>query len=280
MPQYSLKIQKANGQIEEFDPQKFVQSLKHAGVEERIAQHVLSDMEKLLVEGMSTHTIYRKAFRLLKQHSRTSAAKYNLKRAIMELGPSGYPFERLIGELWTRKGYEVEIGKVLKGKCVSHEVDVFAQNAEEVMFIECKFHNQPGHKNDIKIPLYVRSRFEDIKERMQNNAIFQHKKFSFGLATNTRFTKDALDYGRCSGMYLLAWDEPSHLSLRDLIYEAELHPLTCLTNVSEKAKKFLLDQKLITCRDVLEQPEHLRNYGYSAPRIERVLHEIDELFTF
>ena len=39
------------------------------------------------------------AFNLLKANSKFVAAKYQLKRAIMELGPSGYPFESFISEV-------------------------------------------------------------------------------------------------------------------------------------------------------------------------------------
>ena len=60
--------------------------------------------------------------------------------------------------------------------------------------IECKSHNRFGIKNDIKTALYVKARWDDLKEGPDGK-----KVESFVLASNTSFTKDALVYAEGTG---------------------------------------------------------------------------------
>lgn len=271
-------IVKASGQKERFDPSKLWRSLKEANASDHIVNLIVDDIQSGLKDGSTTQSIYRKAFRLLKTYEKQSAPKYNLKRAIMELGPSGYPFERLMGEILERQGYTVNVGVLLKGECVSHEVDVYAENGDDIILMECKFHNQSGHKNDVKIPLYIQARFQDVEHVLRKNSSYNNKRITYWVATNTRFTKDAVDYGRCAEMKMIGWDYPPEKSLRDLIYETSLHPLSCLTSLSVKAKTTLLEKGLITCADLLKDEFALVDIGYSAVKRKRVEDEIKQLF--
>lgn len=271
-------ITKASGQQEAFDPLKLLRSLKEASASEAIAQLIVKDIQQHLQSGSTTHSIYRKAFKLLKTYEKETAPKYNLKRAIMALGPSGYPFERLMAEILKRQGFSTTVGISLKGACVVHEIDVFAEKDDEIILMECKFHNQSGHKNDVKIPLYIQARFQDVEHELRKNSKTKHKKISYWVATNTRFTKDALDYGRCAAMSMIGWDHPSENSLRDQIYETSLHPLTCLTSISAKVKLALLEKGMITCADILVEPTALADVGYTKIKRNRVEEEIKALF--
>lgn len=272
-------IIKASGQKEAFDPKKLMRSLKEASASEAVAKIIAEEIAQGLVNGHSTtQSIYRKAFKLLKTYEKQSAPKYNLKRAIMELGPSGYPFERLMGEIFERQGFSVKVGVPLKGACVVHEIDVFAEKADEIVLMECKFHNQAGHKNDVKIPLYIQARFQDVESQLRKNPVYGSKKITYWVATNTRFTKDAVDYGECAAMKMIGWDYPQEKSLRDLINQTSLHPLTCLTSISAKAKLNLLEKGFITCSDILKEPFALVDIGYSPVKRKRVEEEIKGLF--
>lgn len=272
-------IIKASGKKETFDPFKLMRSLKEASASEAVAKIIVEEIARGLVNGQSTtQSIYRKAFKLLKTHEKDSAPKYNLKRAIMELGPSGYPFERLMAEIFERQGFSVKVGIPLKGACVVHEIDVFAEKADEIVLMECKFHNQAGHKNDVKIPIYIQARFQDVESELRKNPSYNAKKITYWVATNTRFTKDAVDYGECAAMKMVGWDYPQEKSLRDLINQTSLHPLTCLTSISAKAKLSLLDKGLITCSDILKEPFALVDIGYSPIKRKNVEEEIKGLF--
>ena len=39
------------------------------------------------------------------------------------------------------QGYSVKVGEIVKGKCVTHEVDVIALADHHHFMIECKYHN-------------------------------------------------------------------------------------------------------------------------------------------
>src|SRR5687768_7074750 len=141
-------ITKASGIIEPFSSEKLYNSLKKAGASEEIIKEILANVRSKLYKGIPTKKIYRIAFNQLKTNSKPVAAKYHLKKGIMELGPSGYPFELFIGEILKRQGYKTRVGEIVMGKCVSHEIDVIAEKNNDHFMIECKYHNQPGTFSD------------------------------------------------------------------------------------------------------------------------------------
>ena len=100
----SIKIRKYSGELVDFDEKKLIISLKNAQADHDLANKIVDKIEKELYAGMSTKEIYNKAFKLLKSYKRPSAARYKLKRAIMELGPSGFPFENFIGHIFRHDG--------------------------------------------------------------------------------------------------------------------------------------------------------------------------------
>ena len=126
-----------------------------------------------------------------------NAGKYRLKNAIMELGPTGYPFEHFVGAILRTQGYKVKVGVLIDGKCVQHEVDVVAEKDNKIIVVECKFHRSAGKKSDVKIPLYIRSRFNDIYDKWSADGTLGDKEYEGWLVTNTHFTTDAEKYGKC-----------------------------------------------------------------------------------
>ncbi len=148
-------ITKASGDIAEFSEEKLRTSLRRAGADDEQINKISSEIAGKLFKGISTKKIYRIAFGLLKDSSRHVAAKYHLKTAIMELGPSGYPFEKYISEILRYQGYSTIVGEIVQGKCVQHEIDVIAKIDNKQIMIECKYHNQQGIFCDVKVPLYI-----------------------------------------------------------------------------------------------------------------------------
>ncbi len=167
-----------------------------AGIVDRAAAHIKAQFKP----GMSTTQIYQEAFKFLKKQEPGSAARYNLKRAIMELGPTGHPFERFVGELLQAQGYAVQVACLAQGFCVTHEVDVVAERNNNRLMVECKFRNQLGIKCDTKIALYVQARFEDIQKRLHTQKSDTPKFDKGWLLTNTKLTTEAVQYSRCVGL--------------------------------------------------------------------------------
>ncbi|GAB4335359.1 MAG: hypothetical protein OHK0038_12970 [Flammeovirgaceae bacterium] len=272
-----MLITKGSGESVPFNAQKLKSSLKKAGANELIADVILQEIEDELYEGIPTKKIYKLAFNKLKENSSSFAARYHLKQAIMDLGPSGYPFEKFIAEIWIQLGFKVQTGKILKGKCINHEIDVLAENHHKVITIECKFHNQHGSMSDVKVPLYVHSRFLDIWAVMKQNPHFQHKKIEGWIITNTRFTKDAAQYGTCVGLHLLGWDFPENQGIKDLIDDLGLYPLTCLTTLSKSEKQMLLDKQIVLCKEIFYRPVLLQDLNMHENRTSKVLQEVELL---
>jgi hypothetical protein len=125
--QHNVSIIKASGEVMPFYSERLKRSLLKAGASEAQADTIILQVQEKLYNGISTKKIYQQAFQLLKNSSRPVAAKYKLRRAIMELGPSGFPFEKYVAEIFRRKGYSVQTGKIVQGDCVKHEVDVIAE---------------------------------------------------------------------------------------------------------------------------------------------------------
>lgn len=268
-----IRVLKANGEAENFSFEKLIASLERAGATKAQIDIVVNRLSKEAYDRISTKKIYQLAFRFLKNTDRPVASRYRLKQAIMELGPTGYPFERYIGELLKYQGYFVEVAAIVEGACVRHEIDVIAQKGEEHFMIECKYHNEQSHHSDVKVPLYIHSRFLDVEKQWVKMPGHHTKFHQAWIVTNTRFTSDAIQYGLCAGINLISWDFPHRKGLKDMIDATGLHPLTCLTSMTKYQKKFLLENKIVLCRELAANEELLLRAGISREMISSVIAE-------
>jgi hypothetical protein len=269
----TFNVVKASGEREPFYESKLRNSLRKAGADQQITDKIIHSIQRILFEGITTEKIYREAFKQLRQYSNSSAGRYKLKEALLELGPSGYPFEKFIGELLIRLGYQTDIGVIIDGNCVSHEIDVIAEKDDEHFMIECKFHNRKSHKCNVKIPLYIQSRFKDVERNWRSQSGHEDKQHQAWVVTNTRFTTDAQQYGKCVGLKLLSWDYPENNGLKDLIGHVNLHPITSLSTLSNQKKKLLLEQNVVFCKQICEDKHVLRNIDLDSHTMNRVLKE-------
>ena len=274
-----IYIVKSDGTREAFDIKKLEYSLKRAGANSTTVQGIVSTITDGLTDGMSTHDIYTRAFELLHTDVHPVALKYSLKRAIMELGPSGFPFEDYVAEIFKYKGFETLTGQTVKGQYVEHEIDVVAWNDDKLIMVEAKFHNQLGVKSDLKIVLYVKERFDDLSTQTFNYGGKERKLDEGWLVTNTKFTSTAIEYGSHQGnrLVMIGWNYPVHGSLHDMILDAKLHPLTCLTNLGGREKKALLDQGIVLCKTLKENPDLLTGIGMNTEEVASVITEIENL---
>lgn len=216
---------------------------------------------------------------MLRREARPAAARYSLRRALFDLGPTGHPFEDFIAQLFKKEGWTVEWRKNIPGKCVSHEVDVYATRNGEYLAAELKYHNDPGYKTDVKIALYVKARFDDIWSVDPKDAKICRIDTGY-LITNTKFTRDAIDFARCSNIQLLGATYPKEGNLYDRIAAAGIYPITVLTLLKKAEKRLLIDQGIITCDLLREHRELMRALSIPAERIGAVLAEISTLSSF
>ena len=160
----ALKITKASGQSEEFLIRKLVDSLVRSGASADVAWDIARKVEKRVTPASHTKHIFKMAKRLLRQYNRVSDMRYSIKRAIYSLGPAGYQFEKYFAGVLGSYGYSTEVDRILEGYCVTHEVDVFATKDNKCSVIECKYHSDGGIPTDVKVALYIHSRFADIRK--------------------------------------------------------------------------------------------------------------------
>lgn len=272
-----IHILKADGTKEIFNPLKLRTSLLRSGATGDLADKVVAGITGELKDGSNTHDIYQKAFEKLRLMQRPLATSYSLRRSLMELGPSGFPFEKFIAEIFKKQGYQVLTDQIVKGACVEHEIDIVAWKADRLIMVEAKFHNQYGVKSDLKVALYVKARYDDLKGI----------KFTFGdvtreldegwLITNTKFTETAMNYAKCQSIPMVGWNYPERASLLKMIDDSGLHPLTCLTSLNTSQKQELMTKGTVLCSTVRKDPSILKTLGLKENEISEVIEESNYL---
>jgi hypothetical protein len=272
-----MKIVKHSGDIVDFNSEKLKSSLLKSGANSDVVNDILKSIRKELYEGIPTKKIYKMAFALLKKEANAHAARYNLRSALQLLGPSGFFFEKYIARIFQAEHFETKLNLTLQGKCVSHEIDVLIKKNNLISMVECKFHAGREAVSDVKVPMYILSRFNDLKEK--EYSIFS-KKDSISkcwIVTNNRFTSDAIAFAKCSGLNSLSWNYPEFNNLKTKNDFDYLYPVTCLTTLSlgEKDKLLILDVLLV--KEIVNNSECLEKIGLSSNRIKNVLKEASEL---
>lgn len=269
---FMLYIIKANGERELFNPNKIYQSLRRSGASKGVADNIVERVQLSIRNNESTSTIYKKAFDLLKKNNESIAlARYSLKKAIRELGPTGYPFEYFVSKLFEAQAYNVQVSKVFSGLCVDHEIDVVANKGVEEVLVEVKFRSRPGDGVGVKVPLYMRSRFEDILLKRDKSQVSNTRCMIF---TNARFSRDAIKYAACSkSMELVGWRYPARRGLEKLVEQSGLHPITVLNTLSQEEKRTLFKNGIVVCQDINKNPDKLKELALPKNKISKIIEQ-------
>lgn len=271
-----FKVAKSDGNLEDFNAQKLRHSLQKSGATQEEISSIVGEIESILYDGIKTQEIYRHAFDLLRSSEAIVAARYSLRRALFNLGPTGFPFEDFLSRLFESEGYTTKTRVILQGSCAEHELDVAAYNRDHSFVAEAKFHSHPGMKSDLQVALYSFARLEDLKNtKICSQDICGITELM--IITNTKFTSSAENYGVCKGLKLLSWDFPKGNNLHDRIQRSGLYPITVLQTLSVSQKRALIDRGVIVCSDLVAKPHLLRHVHISQKRSESVLAEAAKL---
>jgi len=270
-------IRKVSGDMEPFSRNKLMSSLRRSGADNETVESVLTDVESWIYEGITTKKIYDRAFAFLRKKQLGIAARYKLKNAMMELGPTGYPFEFFVGQVFKQLGFHVEVGKVLQGHCVTHEVDVIATKDMNQHFVECKYYQSTGKNANVQVPMYIRSRVDDLINFRKDLPEYKGYTFHGVVVTNTRFTSDAISFGECTGLQMLSWDYPAGNGLKEIIDEKHIFPVTVLTKLLNAEKQDLMERGIVICSQLLENPEALVHIGLDERRQQKIMEEVRSL---
>jgi len=265
-----VNVIKATGEIEPFSEEKLRTSIQRAGIPINLQDRTIAHIQSKLYENIPTSEVYRHITEFFNKTPEKFTSKYSLKQAIMDLGPTGYPFEDFVAEILKAKGYITQVRSVLSGKCVSHEIDVIAEkiNIEKLM-IEAKYHNTTGIRTDVHVSLYTKARFDDLKEK--------YKFTKPWLYTNTKITSDALTYAQCVDMGVTSWSYPHDESLRDLVEKYKLYPVTILSTLSQSYKQLLLDNHIVLVKDICKNVDSLDILGIQKNKKQDIAGEANAI---
>jgi len=268
-------IIKADGTKEPFNSEKLRNSLVKSGAQTKIVEDIINHVEGEIHSGSTTADLYRHAFFLLHKLERRAAFKYSLRRAVMDLGPTGFPFEKYLAQIFRERGFTTLIGQVVKGGCVEHEVDIVAWNEKNLIMAEAKFHNEIGSKTDLKVALYVKARFDDLRE---TTFFYGHRRKvdELWLITNTKFTSTAIEYGMCKGLTMIGWNFPGKTNLQSMIEDGNLHPITCLNTLTRGQMTAIISRGMVLCKEIVGHRGLLREIGLSEESIDSVMEEIKQ----
>lgn len=272
-----MKIKKYSGEIVSFKEEKLINSLVSSGADIQTAKEILKEIQPRFYDGIPSKKIYKLAFQKLKSISKAHAARYGLKKGLMDLGPAGFHFEKFISRLFELQKYQAITNVFLDGKCTSHEVDILIKKNDHVAMVECKFHGSQEVKTDVKAPMYILSRFNDLKTNRIN--LFSADDVITGcwLVTNNKFTSQAIEFGECSGLSLLSWDFPIGNGIKDLVKEFKVYPITCLTTLTIAEKELLLIQDILTVYNLIHDKNGFDKLKLSQSRLINVQNECNQL---
>ena len=270
-------VRKANGETELFSSEKLERSLKRSGADSEAISEIMKIVTSTLYDGITTGKIYNLAYSQLKKRKNTHVFKYKLKQAIMELGPTGHPFESFIGKIMEIQGYRTEVALTVDGFCVTHEVDVIATKDSIQYIVECKYGKSSDKTVNVQVPLYVKSRVDDIIRKREKIKEYEGFIFHGMVATNTRFSPDSISYAECSGLYLLGWDYPAGNGLKDIIDREKIYPITILSSLNHAQKQMLLDTGTVICRQIIKDPKILESLDLNLSKKDRVISELNSV---
>ncbi len=261
---------KESGERERFDKKKIEHTCIKAGASRQLAKEIANKVEKRVYNGMRSRKVLRLILKLLKTNPEI-ALKYDLKRAIMSLGPDGYFFEEFFSQILQNYGYETSVGVFLKGKIIEHEVDIIAKK-KLIAMIECKYHNHLGNYTKSKEAMYTYAKFLDLKSNKQNKIDYPW------LVTNTKCSPHAKQYAKGVKLKITSWNYPNKESLQKLIENKKLYPITILKSVNNHIKDSLFKVKIVLAKDLLNRDINklAKKTSIDERRLRKIISEISQ----
>ncbi len=275
----TVRVVKADGRVEKFLPQKVRRTLRKAGVSSRTAMKIVAKIQETIYDGITTKEILKRVKSLIPEEEPNAGLRYGLKGAIMRLGPTGFPFETFVSEVFENYGYRTRLRSKLKGRCVQHEIDVIAEREEGRVvrsMMECKFHNVSGGSIDLKDVLYTYARFLDMNDG--SYAAKGNKFDKVWLVSNTKASPDATKYANCRGMKLLCWRYPKGAGLEKMIEDKRLYPVTILPSVDRQTlDKLFLANSLLVKDLLIDDLSNINKTGLKTKKLEKLTSEAKQL---
>ncbi len=271
----------AQGERELFSRTKLYNSARRVGASHTAAKRVVEIIGKEVYPGIETREIFERIKSLLSHEAPKSAIRFSLKKAMMELGPSGFPFEKYIGEIFSRWRFKVMLNQHLAGHCLNYEIDFLAKSRDSFYVGECKYRNLPEGLVSPAIVLANYARFLDLKRgKFFARPEFKKIKLKNILVTNTKFSKNAIKFAKCVGIDLLGWRYPKTGGLEYFIESQNLYPITILSSLTRDLAGIFVARRIMLVEDILKLDieKFAKKIKISPNRLRPLIEEAKILF--
>lgn len=235
------------GEQELFSPEKVYKSIIKVGAKEEVAKKITKIVEQEIHPNISTFEIYKIIKKYLSEEQESPSIKFDLKYAIKKFGPDGFIFEKFIKAILDELGYEVVNNVIVKGKCISYEIDFIAKNENLKSIGECKYRNMVGQRVDVNVILKSFAVLDDIK----NNGL--DSDIETMVVTNEKFTEKAIRYANCKKIKLLGWKYPLGEGLEKIIDENDFYPITILPSFNKNYLNLFIKENILLVKNLTDE---------------------------
>jgi hypothetical protein len=256
----------------QFNEKKILNTCIRAGASKKTAKRILKKVKSKIHRNTTSYDVYKKVLNVISQEKDLKALhqRYQLKNAIMRMGPAGFAFENYVASLL--EYYDLQatgIRSKIKGKCATHEIDVIGMREDSKFLIECKHHSKHGVYTGLKESLYTHARFLDMQPRFSGEIIF----------CNTKVSNHAKKYAKCIRQQIFSWRYPAKNSLEKIIEKYNLYPITIL-NLSQNELRIFSESNMMIAKDLLryDDTKIARMTGISKKRIKNMQRLVEQIF--
>jgi ATP cone domain/Restriction endonuclease len=244
-------VTKADGSRQQFDRNKIVATCMRMGATRNEAEQIAGKIESRVYDGMSTAKVLQMIFQFIRRFKPQANRLYDLRRGL-SLMSSKPEFERFVQVLLANVGFDVDPNRVLRGKCIEHEVDAIARKNGVTYFVEAKHHYNYHAYTGLDESRIARALLEDVTEGF-NLGLTELKVDKAMIVTNTKYSEQAVQYGACRNILQIGWSTPIDLGLRDIIQARNLYPLSCIKGLKTDARVQLVDSDIILISQLLAE---------------------------
>lgn len=245
----TILVTKADGTKQPFQREKIINTCLRMHASREAAESIADKIESRVYDGIPTKKILQMIFSYLKKYRPAIRHQIDLRKAISLLRPSP-DFERFVQMLLGEHGYTVTRNRIIRGKCVEHEIDAIAQKGDETYLVEIKHHSNHHTYTGLDVPRIARATLEDLTEGL--NLGLNSINFSKALIVcNTKFSEHAARYAECRGIDHIGWKAPPEHGLERMIEERGLHPITLLRGLDKGSREKLADNGILLLKQLI-----------------------------
>jgi len=218
------------------------------GATRAVAESIAEEIETRIYDGIETKKILQMIFRSLRKHKPVIRHQIDLRKALSLLNPAP-DFERFIQLLLSEHGYEVTPNRIIRGRCVEHEVDAVARKNGKTCIVEVKHHFKYHTPTNLDVSRISRAVFEDVTEGYELG--LNNLKIDYAMIVcNTKLSEHAKRYADCRGISHIGWSSPPNHDLQTMIEEKKLYPITFLKGLNAETRNKLASNGVILLRQL------------------------------